>query len=141
MTLVSRWTSVAALWSTDVDQTTVGGRQWAHRPIWSRGNRWLLSPSRSRPSMWLPSPSMWRARSKWRSSPACHYRAVTKKKKKALGRKSRNKMIHEQREGDQRSRKASIMSNNQGAQAAYPARPYHSKNNNHFTSPTPQPTN
>lgn len=61
-----------------------------------------------------------------------------KKKKKALGRKSRNKMIHEQREGDQRSRKASMMSNNQGAQAAYPAPPYHSKNKNHLTSPTSQ---
>lgn len=54
---------MAALQSTDVDQTTVGGRRWVHRPIWSRENRWLPSPSRKRASMWLPSPSMWIARS------------------------------------------------------------------------------
>lgn len=42
------------------------------------------------------------------------------------------------KEGKERSLKASITSNNHGAQAAKPAPPYHSKNNNHLTSPTSQ---
>lgn len=38
-----------------------------------------------------------------------------------------DRSMSNEKEGNQRSRKASIMSNNQAPQAAYPAPPYHSK--------------